>query len=469
MGNALSRSNSAAALSPDYGVKPQRLAWGVMLLAFAIFCVICVASTIGVNYFMFQSTLPMSSLLLVGRGTVGITEISDPVERVERVQRSISQSTSVGTDSQSQATLSFRDTYRDGALVAAITLKRESELTLRDASRPRFEWSTINYRIDLYNVTGELDIVVAQNLGRNLNMVIRTQQGALIYISESGRYVINVTDDQVQVVNREGMALLKLPNQEQGHDIPIGEQAVAHMAGGDVVLTPSYIDLLQNSTFQETFLPEVVGDDAVREIPTAWGCGNAPNTIPRSYFESQMLDGRATLHLFRGDDATSHGETTCTQPLGTRDQPLDVSGYAYLALRATFRIDFQSLNTCGDRGSECPLMLRLDYMDNEGHLQVWRHGFYARSDAQAEYPIRCDSCTQDHEFINEQAWYTYETGNLYTLFPEVRRPVSIVSLIFYASGHQYNVHVSEMSLLAGQLAPAPEVPDAMAEATQNPA
>ncbi|HLU10037.1 MAG TPA: hypothetical protein VK003_10260, partial [Oceanobacillus sp.] len=64
--------------------KAQRLAWTVLLVSFAIFCVICVASGIGVHYFLFRSTVPMLTELTVGRGTAIVThpDLSpDPIER----------------------------------------------------------------------------------------------------------------------------------------------------------------------------------------------------------------------------------------------------------------------------------------------------------------------------------------------------------------------------------------------------
>ena len=54
--------------------------------------------------------------------------------------------------------------------------------------------------------------------------------------------------------------------------------------------------------------------------------------------------------------------------------------------------------------------------------------------------------------MNAQSWYTYDSGNLLSLFPgEPERQIrSIVGVWFYASGHEYDVQVSEVSLLAQQ-------------------
>jgi hypothetical protein len=130
--------------------------------------------------------------------------------------------------------------------------------------------------------------------------------------------------------------------------------------------------------------------------------------------------------------------------------------YDFLALRATFYVDFQSLAGCGTRGSECPLMLRMDYIDVEGEARQWFHGFYAREEG--DYPVRCSTCSQDHDQLNEKAWYTYESPNLLSFFkPEPDEafvpdltPRTIVALWIYASGHQYDVWIDEVALIAAQ-------------------
>jgi hypothetical protein len=118
-------------------------------------------------------------------------------------------------------------------------------------------------------------------------------------------------------------------------------------------------------------------------------------------------------------------------------------------LRATFNIQYQSLAVCGQKGSECPLMLQIDYRDENGVGQRWFHGFYAAENEQLNYPLSCDSCASEHEHVNEKVWYTYDSGNLFNLFPPGKRPVAISNVQFYASGHQYDVYVGEVALLGG--------------------
>ena len=89
-----------------------------------------------------------------------------------------------------------------------------------------------------------------------------------------------------------------------------------------------------------------------------------------------------------------------------------------------------------------------------GVEREWIQGFFSQHDAQRQYPTACVTCPQiyqPHQFINEQAWYTFETGNLFDLLIPAERPAYISRFEFYASGHEYDVFVSEVVLLGGQL------------------
>ncbi|HQA68852.1 MAG TPA: hypothetical protein PK801_11045, partial [Aggregatilineales bacterium] len=119
-------------------------------------------------------------------------------------------------------------------------------------------------------------------------------------------------------------------------------------------------------------------------------------------------------------------------------------------LRGTFYVDEQSLSTCGQLGSECPMMMRMTYIDEQGVEREYIQGFYAYHDPSLDYPLTCDSCRAEHERISLQSWYTFRSGNLLTVLPAEQKPAIIQQVRFYASGHAYRVYVSEIELLAGR-------------------
>jgi len=169
-------------------IDPQRLAWGVLLLSFALFCVLVVVVGVGVNLFLFQSQVAMQSALTVGRGSAGITNPSDSSERNERGEASLSVGSSVTVDPVSQATMSFTNA-RTGQFVAAITIKSNSGVMLRSAAQPRFDWSTSTYLINLPNARGEFDVLIAENLDHDIvvSFTTREPEAVRVNMSESGR------------------------------------------------------------------------------------------------------------------------------------------------------------------------------------------------------------------------------------------------------------------------------------------
>ncbi len=447
MTNSVAQSELAASSTR---LDPQRMAWGILLIAFAVFCVICVVTGLGVHWFLFQSVVPLTAHLDVGRGTAGIIFSSDPIEQVARVEYDISgaRGTTVGTDSQSQVTILFRDVDH---LIASVTLRSNTSLNVRDAVRPRFDWSTGRYDIVLDNFSGEADIFIAPNFPRAISIGVQTLGGFWLLMDGSGHYIASATVSQVRVINLDGHADLVGADPQNNRNIPIGGQAVVNMAdNAQIGLSgAAYTNFLINTVLPNT--PEAAegGREPGEDI---WTCSNGENDTPRGDYSTEIRDGRTSLRLLRSDDADSHGETRCIKWFGQAGQ--NIESYDYLALRAEFLINYQSVNTCGIEGSECPLTLRLDYIDTAGVPRRWFYGFYYFVDAQQSYPVRCNdvTCTQDHQRVNEKSWYSFDSGNLFSLFTQNQLPLpsAIINVQFYASGHQYDVYVSEVALVVGQ-------------------
>lgn len=417
-------------------IDPQRLAWGVLLLAFAIFCAVCVVGGIGVNYLLFQWPMSMDAVLSVGRGTVGINTPTGN-SFLRNVTTSMFQNTDVSTDPSSQAVITFLDTSAGNRVIATITVKNNSSLSLRNSARPRFDWSSNGYVIEFGRVDGQFDVSIAPDIRRPIRLTMATQHNTLIDLDAGGKYIVDVSDAGTRLYNRSGSAKLFLQSLRSGLVIPVSGQGIA--VNDTVELAPGYIELLSNNDFRE------LNPASTQQLLAGWACGNDPDDDPRGSYRSQLVDGFMTLRFERFDNATSHGRTSCLQSFG---QGLDLRPYDYLALRSRLMIHYQSLEVCGNVGSECPLMLRMDYLDETGKPQIWYHGFYA-SAANNDLPVRCESCAQEHEYVNPKTWYTYDSGNLLHLFPEGQKPASMINLWVYASGHQYDVQISEVALLAG--------------------
>lgn len=422
--------------------KAQRLAWTVLLVSFAIFCVICVASGIGVHYFLFRSTVPMLTELTVGRGTAIVThpDLSpDPIEQFTTINnRAV-----VRTDRLGQAVLSFYDSPQGvQQLVASVIMSSDTSLDLEELSRPRFEWSTAGYEIHLNKFSGRIEVTISNDTVRPVEMHIKPASEGQIHLTESGRYSITANNAQIQVETYSGVAELMVG--EDSRNVGSGERVMLNLATNEILSLDPYIRLLGTSAFDETnvFASNPPASSSV------WTCYNTANDGILGNFALAEEQGRSVLHFTR-TGSSQHGESVCHTSQG--GSAIDVSGYQYLSVEVVFKINSQSLSGCGELGSECPLMVRLEYNpavpSDQERARYWNHGFYLWN-SQLTYPSICDTCTQEHEIVNGGVWYRYRSDNLFGVLPGDNRPVEIVALRVYASGHEYDVYVSEVSLLA---------------------
>jgi hypothetical protein len=386
------------------------------------------------------------------RGTATLVGSTDLLELAVRNPRDITGSSVLTTDTQSQATVTFYDPQRAEQLVASVTLKNGSSLNLRQDSRPRFDLSSETpYWIDFDGVYGEFDIYVPDHLDRPILISFETTLGPSARLSASGRYTLIAAGAQVQVVNRSGEALL-IAQDTRNQPVPVGQSATLPSDSQVFTLAPVMVNLLGETGFSKdnVLALNATSDQAVA---AAWRCNDVPDSPPAGEFGLTLADGRPAVRLYRDQGAESHGATLCFQGLGTGTQGLDITGFSRVTLKATFKIQSQSLSECGGDGSECPLMLRMDYYPpltpdgKQPDPSTWYHGFYAFVDAAREFPSRCLSCSEDHESINPGSWYTYENRNFLESFTIDQRPRAILNLRFYASGHEYDVYVQSVQLL----------------------
>lgn len=415
---------------------PQRLAWITLLGALALFCLLCVSSVIFARWLLFESPTQLSVTLHVARGTVGVSKPDTSGEQAVRTTDTVGQENTLSTDNDSQGYLAFADPY-SGQVLATVTLHHDSVMTLDRASRPRFSLSDNPYSIRVTGIAGRVDVWVNGDLDRELRLDLVGPLGTIL-VSEPGTLFVESTADFQTVTARDGTAILVSYTDQTQHIAP-STKATLYREPPNIEVASSPIELLPNSDFRQS-----------EDWPVGWSCAFRPSPDnlngPAGQWLATTVDGRTVMHIQRMQPEPGPGRTGCVQYLaGPRGQ--DVTGYATVSLRATMRVQYQSLSACGDQGSECPVMLHMVYLDPAGNELHWYHGFYTKYTPNVGR-TRCDSCLEPHEQISENAWYTYELEDLFADLPTDRRPGSIIEIEFYGEGHQYDVLIDELSLLA---------------------
>ncbi|MBN1202398.1 MAG: hypothetical protein JXJ20_11125 [Anaerolineae bacterium] len=417
---------------------PHRFAWITLIGALVIFCLLCIGTIAFVRWLLLESPTELSVTVHVGRGTVGLAEPETSDEKAVRGEAQLGSGDRLSTDNVSQGYLAFSDPY-SGKILATVTLHHDTIITLDSANRPRFSLSDNAYTIRLTEANGQLDVWVNSGLTREIRLNIESALG-VARISQSGNYFLESNPSYFKATARSG-ALTLIDDNGQTQHLASTTEATIYQGDPVIRLTQAPTDLLPNSTFTET------NDSA---WPVAWSCANYPSPDnpngPTGKYEFTSTDGRPTLHIQRLQSNPGPGGTGCEQFLAG-PEGLDVSQYDSLVLRASMMVHYQKLSACGVAGSECPVMLYISYLDQDGNPREWYHGFYAEYTPSVGR-TRCDTCLEEHERINKDAWYTYESGNLFTDLPEGQRPGSIIQVRFYASGHEYEIMINEVALLA---------------------
>jgi hypothetical protein len=445
----------------------------VLLVAFAAFCATCILSTLAVYAFFFQSTVPMLVTAQPARGTFGFT---GPDFR-ETLVRDRPETMSVGnavrpTEAQSQIVVTVRDPNHRDQVVAMLTLKGNgSSAVLRSAFSPRFDWGNARYQL-IFDVSGDVEVLIGRGLNRDISLDVFTVDGSRVNFGKPGRYALAAAPTFTTVTNFQGEAVLIPAGEVVGW--PVAEGAGSLTSGPDGAVTALELprQLLSNTTLAVDVMPTDEANPEPVIAPTAWGCdhiNDLPET-PIGRFYSFVQDGRSVLQLVRSGGAANHGETFCRQGMRRGAVWHDLTAYNYLALKTTFMIRDQSVETlsaCGSAATECPLMVIIDYITedylaraDEPNAQPPQlvFGFYAEFDPTRDNLLRCSACHQDHIFVQRGSWYTYESGNLFDLFVESdARPLAISQIKFYASGHEYDVRMGEIALLAAETTPSQAV------------
>jgi hypothetical protein len=332
------------------------------------------------------------------------------------------------SDSNSQALISFVEPTSN-LLIAQASMMPDSKLAIIRVAAPRYQLGDRTHEIDLESIEGQLllHLPATESIPTKITVI---QDGARVIISGSGELLFEFSEANSSVLINKGEVKI----------VDVSGDTLELESGDQVALSSGRII---GSRIQITRL--VNNGDFADSLRVGWRSVN--DGQPEGLVSVTTIQSRHALLIDRSKEnwpglVLDHGETGFRQVLNR-----DVSDFRTLELNLTFRIEEQSLSTCGVAGSECPLMVRVSYLDPTGIERVFIHGFYANHDPGRGYPLLCDTCRSVHDRLSLSTWYSY-TINLLSVLPEEQRPVILRELSFYSSGHAYKVYVSGINITA---------------------
>jgi hypothetical protein len=426
---------------------PQAVAWAVVNVSFMMFCVFCLAATFAARWFVLDSQMPMAVTLYVSKGRVEVRQ-PDGTTTIVGTSLQVESGSLIVADSAAQGYLSFEDNY-SRRVVAILHVLQDSSIRLGDGSRPRFEWSSNPYKITFDQALGRFQVRLMAEFTRQLSFNLHTAHGTISTESD-GEFRIETNDTHTTLYTVDGKAALYQGVPNESSEVTAG--AYASLSTVDPVTNVQAINSrVLNANFGNA--EDIKSNPA---LPIGWACTSSANrqNEPQGSSGRLMYDARISVQMTRQGDGLDHAETRCIYTFSQLPGvPLDVTGYKTLSIRAKIKILGQDVTTCGVQGSECPVMLELEYLGPNNvpeEAQFWRHGFYAIRPPNDQNPLSCDTCLQEHEKLVPDVWYLYDSGDLFKLLPENKRPEKLIRLKVYASGHAYDAIITELQVVAGR-------------------
>lgn len=412
----------------------ERLAWLVLVGSFIVWLALLIAIPVLINRTLQTARRPMVLAVLADEGTVGLSDAwgRRPAIRPGEPPQVVEGQASILTNTTDTALVQVF-TPDESELLARMVVYGATSVDIAQADAPRFRASDEQYELRMELNGGRMRVTVPPREGRALHLVVSTPQGGELLLEEAGQYSVDVTNLETWVVVQQGTALASSAGQQLA--LEEGEGAVLRENAAPAGPTDTARNLIRNGDFNDG----VAGWDAA-----AWfiepGHQNSGET---SIFNQ---GGEKVLRFQRVGEGAAR-----TEIWQTIDQ--DVSDMESLQLLVTLQITAQSLEVCGQVGSECPLFLVMEYNDVYGSKHTWQQGFYAFGQPIPNWtPAFCTSCeppVNNHVYTPMHELSTWESGNLLALLAQQNmQPRRILSVGLKAQGHTFDTRVYDVALIA---------------------
>lgn len=421
-------------MSESHRFGRQRLAWFILTGSFITCISLSILIPLGLNAFLQNADRSLEIAVQANQGTVGIEEQNGPrrAALVGEPPQTVGSGTSIRTDTTASALLTVMPPDRVEPY-ALLQVAGNSTVRIDRAETPRFDLSNNPNRMRIDLQAGRVRVDVPPFEDRVLEMTVTTPQGTNIDIRQPGRYMLEVSNDTTQVtVQNEGAVDVSA----MGETLSLGPGQRAEVGlqtppGGP--FNPAR-DLIRNGDFTDGLDDWALFSWQV-ELPDQ----------PKGETTVRPEDGDMLLRFER--QGVGHADVRATQSVNQ-----DVSGYESLRLSTTLRVVDHSLGVCGVQGSECPLFIIVNYIDESGVSRVWQHGFFANGVVDDNLtPGACISCAViqgPHQRVPLDQLYFYDVDLIEELARQGALPPRLIeSVTLVGSGHSFTTEVSDIALV----------------------
>jgi hypothetical protein len=406
---------------------PERLAWVVLLGSFFVCVALGVITPLGARWYIRHAQVDQQVSLEVQRGPLSVVYGGHGQPRsVFQDSGNVPRGSRIRAPNATSGRLVIQDPPSNGeAPIATVQLYDETEVVLSSARSPQFATSPLPHEIALAVGAGRVRVNVFGDTERSTVVNVHTAQG-LIRLEE-GSYEVKINSTTEATV-RYGRANVTC---KSGETLSLGptERALVSVDTINGPL-PAARNLVENGDF---------GDPLENHWDTYYEQTDPELPTGRVQIATTLVGNEEKNVVELSREAVNHAEVGITQEIN-----YDVRDFASLELHMAVNIINENIlgfGGCGYLGSECPIIVRIDYKDVHGTDHEWLHGFYIGSPAE-DWDIK-----GWHEKVEGGTWQPYNSGNLMEELG-MTPPALVQGVTIYASGHSFNAMVTEVELLA---------------------
>jgi hypothetical protein len=395
----------------------QRRAWLYILTAFTVWCALVASAGYELNTWRKTTYWAPPAQLLNKRGIVLYQSPRDerPISIAESTD--LEEGGLLEVPASSEAVIQLRVDN------STIRLRPSSTMKLTSMRVGRFSRELTQVRLEQFR--GAANYTVAGELpdGRELEVKTpNTPQPQDSLRLTKGEYLVWVQPGGTRLASYSGQARAD-----------VGNSVFRLRDGKWVVLGQESPDLRQPSDLPEHLLKN---RDFSRGASYGWSTidiaeKGRPDVGGLRTVEEELVNGQPmrVLRLRRETTKDTHNETGLYQ-----DVNREVSAYRAVTLSAWVKVNSASLDGGGYAGSEYPLMLRVNYVAENGGTYAWTHGFYTKNPTNRPADLG--------EQIPAGEWYRF----VLDLTALRERPAYIVNVEVFAAGHDFDAEAAGLDL-----------------------
>ncbi|MCB0091091.1 MAG: hypothetical protein KDE54_24530 [Caldilineaceae bacterium] len=409
---------------------PERLAWLVMLVSFAVFLALLVAIPAAAIYGVEHVSVALDAQLDATIGTVRYhaSRVAEPIA-VTGARGGIKEGSVIEAAGDStQGTLKFISPDNPDSALGSVRIYANTTLQIEKIREPFFQRSSRPYLLRIFLESGQATIFNDSGTARPLRVELVTPHGQAI-MATAGAYEVSVTEQRTDITVRSGAAEL---TNGAGQEAVLDSTVRAWM-------TSDMLEQESASAQQNLIRPGSYAESWESYYFT-------PENVTRGEVQFLESDGRNVAFFTRQAAENYHTEVGITQQINN-----DVNVYESLVLKFDVKLLNQNLAGGGTVGTEYPLRVEITFTDIYGNDRTWGQGFYYLDPTTDEDPQNDYWQTDDGLKIPAFQWYTYESPNLIQYWRKLAQPTPaarINSIRLYASGWNYQSIISDVYLLA---------------------